>query len=362
MMWPVPTAVSHLSALPFSARRSLAAKKEDAMRPSNLARMLLLAVCVSMLFGSPAIAAAAGPSFPEKGKPIAFIVPYAPGGGNDVAARLLTPLLEKELGTPVQVMNRPGAGGQVGTTAIATAKADGYTVGYIIFAPAITSYLDPDRKAVYSRNSFQTLGGHFMFPVVMSVSATSPYNSVQELVQAAAAKPYSIKAGATGILGTTHLASLQLQRAAGIKFASVQFDGGAPAITALLGGHVDVVFNGLSEVVSQAKAGQIKVLGTFGKQASPLLPGTRTMEAQGYKVYMGGASGVCAPAGVSKEVVKAYSEAIRKAVTDKQHENKLIELGYIPSNLGPEEYASFWAEYESDVKPLMEMGKAEIAK
>ncbi len=79
-------------------------------------------------------------------------------------------------------------------------------------------------------------------------------------------------------------------------------------------------------------------------------------------VYMGGASGVCAPAGDSQEVVKAYSEAIRKAMTDKQHEKTLLDLGYIPSHLGPEEYASFWAEYESDLKPLMEMGKAEIAK
>jgi tripartite-type tricarboxylate transporter receptor subunit TctC len=332
------------------------------MRPLSLTQTLLLAVCVSMLIGGPSPATAAGPSFPEKGKPITFIVPVAAGGANDVAARLLVPLLEKELGTSIQVVNKPGAGVQVGTTAIAMAKPDGYTIGYAIFAPVITTALDPDRKAVFSRSSFQPLGGHFIFPVVISVPTTSPYNSIQALIEAARAKPYAIKVATTGILGTPHLASLQLQKAAGVKFASVQFEGGAPAITALMGNHVDVALNPLSEVLSQAKAGKFKVLGIFGKSESPLLPGTKTMESQGYKVYMTGASGLCAPAGVSKDVVKVYSEAIKKAVTDMEHQKRLIEFGYIPNYLSPEEYASFWSEYESDVKPLLEMGKAEIGK
>jgi tripartite-type tricarboxylate transporter receptor subunit TctC len=96
------------------------------MRPLSLVQALLLAVCVSMLSGGPPPAVAAGPSFPEKGKPITFIVPYAAGGANDLGARMLAPLLEKELRSPVQVVNRPGAGGQVGTTAIAMARPDGY--------------------------------------------------------------------------------------------------------------------------------------------------------------------------------------------------------------------------------------------
>jgi tripartite-type tricarboxylate transporter receptor subunit TctC len=270
--------------------------------------------------------------------------------------------MEKELGNPVQVVNRVGAGGQVGTTAIATAKPDGYTIGYIIFAPAITTPLDPDRKAVYNRTSFQPLGSHFIFPIVMSVPAASPYKSVKDLIEAAKAKPYGIKAATTGILGTPHLGSLQLQRAAGVKFAGVQFDGGAPAVTALLGNHVDVAFNPMSEVVSQAREGKIRVLGIFGKSETPLLPGAKTMESQGYKVYMSGASGVCAPKGVSPEVIRAYSEAIKKAVTNKEHQQKLNDLGFIPNYLSPEEYAAFWLEYENDVKPLMAMGKAEIAK
>lgn len=321
--------------------------------------LLILGICLAVSLGpSPAV----GASFPEKGRPITFIVPVSPGGANDVAARLLVPLLEKELGAPIQVVNRPGAGVQVGTTALAMAKPDGYTIGYAIFAPAITTPLDPDRKSVFTRSSFQPLGSHFMFPVVMSVHANSPYKTAKDLVEAAQAKPGTIKVATTGILGTPHLASLQLQRTAGVKFASVQFQGGAPAVTALLGGHVDVALNPLSEVVSQVKAGAIRVLGIYGKSESPLLPGVKTMEAQGYKVYMTGASGVCAPAGVSAEVIQVYSAAIKKAVTDPEHQKKLIEFGYIPNYQSPEAYAAFWAEYESDVKPLMEMGKAEIAK
>jgi tripartite-type tricarboxylate transporter receptor subunit TctC len=327
------------------------------MRSWSPVRIVLLALCASLLIGGPALAGA--PSFPEKGKPITFIVPSAAGGQNDLAARLLAPLLEKELGNPFQVVARPGAGAQVGSTAIATAKPDGYTVGYIIFAPAITAYLDPDRKAVFKRSSFQTLGSHFTVPIVISVSATSPFKSVSQLVEAAKAKPHSIRAAATGILGTAHLASLQLQRAAGVKFASVQFDGGAPALVALMGGHVDIAFNGMTEVIAHAKSGKIKVLGTFGKEESSLLPGTKTMIAQGFKVYMTSTSGVGAPAGVSKEVVQVYSDALKKIVTSSEHQQKLLELGYTPTWLGPEEYASFWDEYEAEVKPLMEMGKAE---
>jgi tripartite-type tricarboxylate transporter receptor subunit TctC len=332
------------------------------MRASLVALGTLFIVGVTLVVGGLPSSAAAASSLFDKGRPVTFIVPYAAGGANDIGARLLAPLMEKEVGSPIQVANRPGAGGQVGTTAIATAKPDGYTIGYVIFAPAITTYLDPDRKAVFSRKSFQPLGAHFMFPVVMSVSDVSPYKSVRDVVEAAKAKPFSLKAATTGILGTPHLASLQLQRAAGIKFAAVQFDGGAPAVNALLGGHVDVAFNPLSEVVSQAKAGKIKVLGIFGKSLSPVLPEVMTMEAQGYKVYMTGASGVCAPAGVSKEVVQAYSDAIKKATADKDHQKKLVDLGYIVNALGPEEYSAFWAQYESDLQPLIEMGKAEIAK
>ena len=139
-------------------------------------------------------------------------------------------------------------------------------------------------------------------------------------------------------------------------------DGGAPAVTALMGHHVDVAFNPLSEVVSQARAGEVKALGIFGKSESPVLPGTKTLEAQGYKVCMTGASGVCAPAGASKDVVQPYSEAIKKALGDPDHQKKLVEMGYIVNYLSPEDYAAFWAQYESDVKPLLEMGKAEMAK
>lgn len=331
------------------------------MRFSRLVRLSPFALCVLAFIGGAATADAAGPSFPEKGKIITFIVPISPGGANDVAARLLTPLLEKELGTPVQVVNKPGAGAQVGTTALATAKPDGYTVGYTIFAPAITAYLDTDRKAVFNRNSFQTLGTHFTASMVLSVTANSPYKSLAELLAAAKAKPYSIKAGATGLLGTAHLASLQIQKAAGVKFSSVQFTGGAPALTALMGGHIDVAFNGQSEVVSYSKSGTIRVLGIFDKQPIAQLPETKTMAAQGYKLYMSSTSGVSAPAGVSREVIQAYSDAIKKALTNEEHRKKLIESGYTPTLMGPEEYASFWSEYEADVKPLVEMGKAEAA-
>jgi len=329
------------------------------MKPSSLVGVLLIPMCALALIGRSSTAVAAGSSFPEKGRTITFIVPSAAGGQNDLAARMLAPLLEKELNTTVQVMAKPGAGAQVGSTTLAMAKPDGYTIGYIIFPPSVSAYLDPDRKAVYNRKNFQTLGTHFSAPIVISVAANSPYKSVADIVEAAKAKPRAIKAGATGVLGSAHLAALQLQRATGAKFAMVQFDGGAPALTSLIGGHIDIAFNGQTEVIGFARSGQIRVLANFGKEEIALLPGTKPMEAYGYKLYMLSSTGVCAPAGVSKEVIQVYSEAIKKAVNSKDHQQRLLEMGYAPKFIGPDEYAADWAEYEAEIKPLIEMGKME---
>ncbi len=328
------------------------------MRTICALHTLLLAIFLVALIASPSCVAAAG--FPQKGKPISLIVPYAAGGANDIGARVLAPYLEKELGTSVQVVDKPGAAGQVGNTAIATSKPDGYTIGYIVFAPAITAYLDPDRKAVFNRSSFQTLGTHFLGAIVMSVPMASPYKTVADLVEAAKAKPFSIKAGNTGLMGTPHLASLLLQRVAGVKFSPVDFPGGAPAMNALVGEHIDVLFNGESEVVAAAKAGQIRVLATFGTERLPLLPDVKTMQEQGFKAVMITTSGVCSPAGIPKEAIQAYSAAIKKTVTSKEHQDKMRELGFTPYHLGPEEYAAHWVEYEESLKPLMKMAKEEI--
>src|SRR5512138_9391 len=241
---------------------------------SNVCRSLVLAV-------PPAPAA----EFPAKGKSITMILGTSAGGSTDVGARILPAVMEKDLpGTRIQVENKPGAGWQIGLTALARSKPDGYTIGFTILPQTITNYLDPERKAVFNRKSFQTLGMQVVDPGVIAVKASSPYKTLQDVLDAAKANPGKVKASATGILGDDHLAILQLQRQTGIKFAIVQFDGSAPSMTALLGGHTDVYFGNVGDTVPQFKAGEVRILALMDDQESPLVPGVKTTFAQGIKL------------------------------------------------------------------------------
>jgi len=311
---------------------------------------------------SQAASAPATVDFPAKGKSITIIVPFAAGGGTDIAARLLASLMEKDLGVPVQIVNKPGAASQVGVTALATSKPDGYTIGTTPFPHIMTTYLDPARKAVFSRSSFEPVGAFFVNPVVSSVTAGSPYKSLKEIVDAAKANPQKIKAGTTGILGPSHLGLLQLQKVTGVQLAPVHFDGGAPQMTALLGGHIDLATNIVPEVMSPSKAGQIRLLGVMDKTESRFLPGVKTFESQGYSVVSTSPVGISAPAGTAKEIVAILAASMKKAVSTTEWKNKMEQLGYTTMVPDPKDYAAFWLESETRVKPLMELAKQEAAK
>ncbi len=330
------------------------------MKRQAVSRIAVMVVTGLVLLACSQVTAAV--DFPAKGKPITIIVPFAAGGGTDVAARLLASLMEKDLGVPVQIVNRPGAGSQVGVTALATSKPDGYTIGITPFPHVMTTYLDPERKAVFSRSSFEPVGAFFVNPVISSVAAGSPHKTLKDVIDAAKANPGKIKAGATGILGPSHLGLLQLQQVAGVQLAAVQFDGGAPQMTALLGGHIDLATNITPEVMGPSKAGQIRLLGIMDKTESPFLPGVKTLESQGYPVVSTSPVGISAPAGTPKEIVTLLAASMKKAVSSTDWKSKMQDLGFTTMVPNPNDYAAFWQETEARVKPLMELAKREAAK
>ena len=305
----------------------------------------------------PTAAPAPKVSFPEKGKPITLIVPYTAGGSVDIAARVLAPALEKELGTPVQVVNRPEAGAQVGTTELARAKPDGYTLGYTVLPTTITLYLDPERKAVFSRKDFAPVAMHVIDPGVVGVKADSPYKTMQDFVNAAKAKPGAIKIAVTGVMGPSHLDVLQTQALTGAQFAVVHFDGGAPGLTAMLGGHVDAKYGNIGDFLPQMKSGNIRILGIMDTQENKFLPGVKTMESQGIKQYSAVSRGVSAPAGTPKEIVDAISGAIKKIIASNEHKAKMQEMGQTLRYMDPAEFGKYWDDVEAQVKPLMSLVK-----
>ena len=305
---------------------------------------------------------AATAEFPAKGRPITIIVPFAAGGGTDTAARLLANLMEKDLGVGVQIVNKPGGGAQIGITALATSKPDGYTIGVSPFPHIMCLYLDPDRKAVFSRQSFEPIGDYMVNPIVASVAANSPYKGVKELVDTAKANPGKIKIGHTGGLSSTELGMLSLLMVTGTQIAAVQFDGGGPQITAVMGGHIDVALGITPEVVGPVKAGQIRVLGVMDKTESKFLPGVKTFEAQGYPVYSTSPVGISAPAGTPKDIVAVLAGSMKRAVATTEWKDKMDQLGFTMTVPDPAAYAVSWAEWETQVKPLIEMAKQQRAK
>ena len=295
--------------------------------------------------------------YPAKGKTITFLIGYDAGSATDVGGRILAPQLEKNLGVPVAVVNKPGAGGQVGYTELANSKPDGYTFGFTAIPSGITMYLDPDRKATFTRKSFVPLTAQVIEPDMIAVKKDSSYKTTKDLLDAAKANPEKVTLGFTGVLSHQHMAALQLMKQTGAKFAIVSFDSGAPARTALLGGHIDAQIADPGTFLAPYKNGEIRVLGIFDKQQSRFYPDVSTLESQGYPAYMGTARVLSFPAGVVPGIVDVMSSAMKKSMEDPEYQKKMEEQGLTSRWMSPADTEKYWADLEESVKPLMELAK-----
>ena len=299
-------------------------------------------------------ATTAANDFPKKGKSVEIVVAFAPGGAVDTAARLVQPILEKELGTNVEVVNKPGAGGQIGYTQLTSAKPDGYTIGATGSPSVVVSPLDPARGAKYTRDSFQPLGRQVIDPAVIAVQPDSPYQTLKELLDAAKADPKSMTASTTGLQTGEHFAMAQIQETTGAEFAPVHFsEGASQATTAFLGKHVDILVANVSDVTDLTKQGKARVLGVMTSERSPSLPDVPTFKESGYEVEAGTVRGYSAPAGLPDAVAKKLEAAIQKAIEDPSVVQKMNDLGLQTSYLSGEAYKQFWAGQEEDFKKVL---------
>ncbi len=297
-------------------------------------------------------------SWPEKGKPITVIVPWDAGSSNDLTSRLLAGELEKELGTPFQVVNKPGATTQIGMTELANAKPDGYTLGLNSLQTTISVYLDPERKAQFTRKSFQPVASLILDPFVLYVQGGSPYKTAKDLVEAAKAKPDTIKVGTNGVMSPSHMSWLLLEKAAGVKFATVHFSGGTPNVTALMGGHVEASSTTPGGMLGFIKDGKMNALAVFDKNPSPAMPGAPPITTLGYNAVMLRSSGWDAPASTPMPVVEILNGAIKKVLEKPDFQKKMTDQGMTPKFLGYKDYASLWDEAEKDVQAILDYVKA----
>lgn len=315
-------------------------------------RVLLSLAAILLLFQSSI--ASDKINYPQKGRVLSIIVPYPAGGGADTDARIIAPLLEKKMGIPVQVVNKPGAGTQVGMTELTSAKPDGYTILLGHFPGTVTTYLDPTRQTAYSRKNFTGVAFTSSEPFTFIVAKDSPYKSMQDVVDYAKANPEKFRVAVTGILLPPHLSVLELEKQTGAKFATVHFDGAAPGRTAFLGGHTEALVALVSEAAPALKGDMARVIGIMDTQGNDQLPGVKTMPDQGYKVLMVNSEGILAPAGTPPAILQYLEEAINEAVTNEAFTSRMKQLGINVKFKGAKESDQWLTQLENQVKPLIE--------
>ena len=327
-------------------------------KPAEPTKAAAPAAAPTTAAAAPTAAPAKTVDFPAKGRAISMVVPWAAGGSNDLLARLVAPMLEKELGTSISIVNKAGAASQVGLAEVAAAKPDGYTIGVNVLPATVSIYLDPERKSTFGRKDLQPLAAAANDITATVVKSDSPYKSMKELIDAAKAKPETIKIGDSGISSSSNLTTLALQRAAAAKFAIVHMDGDPQQITAILGGHLDVGQSGAAGALSQYKSGAIRVIGTSAKEQSQFFPDAKPLVAQGYNVALPISRGFVMPAGAPKEVTDILAGGLKKVLTSDEFKKKAVEIGLEPNFLDPQQYDAQWGDIETQLKPVMEEIKA----
>jgi tripartite-type tricarboxylate transporter receptor subunit TctC len=311
------------------------------------------------------LVALAGPAsaqdkFPTR--PISMVVPFPPGGVADQTGRPTAAAMEKVLKQPVVVNNKPGAGGAVGMAAVANAKPDGYTIMMALSSISIIPEADKlfGREPAYKMEQLAPIALVSADPTVLVVPADSPWKSVKELIDDAKQHPGQISFSSSGVYGTLHMAMEMFAHAAGIKLKHVPFNGGGPALTALLGGHVQALASGPGPVIPQIKAGKLRPLATWGEKRLDALPDVPTFKELGYDIQFYIWSGLFAPKGVPEPVMKTLREAVAKAVEDPEFKDQMEKLETPVAYLDAPEFQKFW---DKDAKMLAEavqhVGKVE---
>ncbi len=303
---------------------------------------------------APAVAKAA---WPEKGKTMTIIVPWPPGNAADISSRLLAEIYKKELGINVEVVNKDGAGSQVGMTEFVKAKPDGYTLLAMSVPTSGLIYLDPDRNATFKRESFAPIAVYAVDPYSFGVLTESKWKNLKELVEDAKANPNKIKIGTNGYMNATHLVAVNLMQQAGVKFALAHFDGAATLLTGLLGGHVDVACTGPT-MQQHVKSGKVRLLGVTTEKPTDLFPGGVPFKDQGYNVLSYVTRGHVAPAGTPKEIIDRLAGIIKKATEDADFKEKMLARSSDVKYWGPEQYAADWVAQDKAVQGAIQEVKA----
>ncbi|MEI2415883.1 tripartite tricarboxylate transporter substrate binding protein [Orrella sp. JC864] len=276
-------------------------------------------------------AAPAAAQWPER--PVELLVGFAAGGGTDLTARTLATFLEKELGGPVVVVNKPGASGALALGMVARARPDGYTLGMTNMPGLLT--LPIERDAGFTAQDFTYLATLVRDPSAFSVRTESPHQSLAQLIEAARAKPGQVSYGSTGVGTDDHLAMVLFEAATGTDLNHVPFNGAGPLRNAVLGGHADVGGMNLGEAMPYSGSA-LRILAQASEKRSPLAPDVPTFKEQGVDLVFASERGVVAPKGIPAEVEQKLARALEAIANDPGFQQQMLkqftEMDYLPGD------------------------------
>jgi tripartite-type tricarboxylate transporter receptor subunit TctC len=314
-------------------------------------RFRLLGALVGLLaLAGPAAAQADYPN-----RPIRLIIPFPPGGSNDVVGRVIAQHLGDILGKQVVVDNRAGAGGVIGTELASKTAADGYTLLGISLAHAVNPWL---YKLPYDPiKAFAPIGIMAKGPVVLSVNPGLPVNSVKELVAMAKQKPGDLQYASAGVGSFQHLSAELFKLTAGVDIMHIPFKGGGPAMTDVMGGHTKVLFSSLVQTTPHIKSGKLRALAVGGTARSPVLPDLPTVAEAGVPEY---ASenwwGIVAPVGTPTPIIERLYKALSEAQNNPEAKKYFDNEGATIVKMSTDEFGKFMVSEMSKWEQVVKKG------
>ena len=303
---------------------------------------------------SSAFSAIAQGSWPTRS--ITMIVPFPPGGLADLVARPVAEAMSRELGQPVVIENKAGAGGGIGMSLAAKSKPDGYTM--VMALSSLTVLPEADvvlgRTPMFGLNDLRPVARYTADPTVLAVRAESPWKSVQEFVDDAKKRPGAINYGSSGNYGTMHVPMEILAQVSGSKLTHIPFTGAGPAVVALLGGQIDAVSTGPATVLQHVKAGKLRVLGHWGNGKLASMPEVTSLKDAGFNAEYAQWSGLFIPAATPEPVAQRIRAAARAAAQDAKVREVILGAG---SPVQFQDSPDFEKYVQADAKRMVDVVK-----
>ncbi|MDB5901230.1 MAG: Tat pathway signal protein [Betaproteobacteria bacterium] len=309
----------------------------------------MLRTCFALVLAAVATIAGAQDNYPNK--PIQMVVPFPPGGVADITGRPTAQIMSKMLKQPIVIVNKPGAGGAIGMATVAKGRPDGYTLLMALSSVSIIPVAErlQGRTPSYSLKELAPIALISADPTVLVVRADGPYKTLKDFVAAAKANPGKINYSSSGVYGTLHVAMEIFADAAGIKLYHIPYQGGGPAVAALLGSQVEALASGPSAAIGQIKGGRMRALAVWGDKRLASMPDVPSMKELGYNAEFYIWSGLFVPAGTPAAITTRLRNTVRQVVSEPEFKDAMAKIETPIAYLDAPEFAKF---VERDAKRL----------